>query len=573
MIKSQILSLIEQAVSQAFPGAKDYTLAVSHPELEQHGDYSTNIALILAKQLQLSPRDVATKIAAAVPKSDMVSAVEVAGPGFINLTIAPTVLWQEVVTVLRQGDAYGRETDQSRKVMFEYGCPNTHKMPHIGHLFSYCYGESMSRILEATGSTLFRENYQGDVGLHVARCLWGFMKDLGNNQAAAQSADLSGKVLLLQRCYQEGAQAYEDDANAKQEIDELNKKIYAQDPEVFGLWQETRQWSIDYYELFEQRIGSRFQQHFYESQSSVVGKEAVLQHVGDVFTEDQGAIIFRGEDYGLHTRVFINSHGNPTYEAKEVGLLALKLTEDFPFDLAVYSTAHEQNDYMKVAFKAIELIFPQVAGKLKHIGYGMVNLTTGKMSSRTGKIITAVDLIETVKDRVKEYIKEHRDYSEAEIEHISEIVAVGAIKYSFLRSAATKNIAFDIESSISFDGNSGPYLQYTYARCQSLLQKAGVDVVADSSPTQDWTTEELALLKWFYRYDEAIQEAAQQYSPHALAGYLFELAQRFSVFYNNQQIITENLAVTKNRLALTAGTAQILKNGLNLLGIEVANKI
>jgi arginyl-tRNA synthetase len=501
----------------------------------------------------------------------MIASVAVAAPGFINISLHQEHLWQEVKAAITRGDDYGVVDTSGKNIMLEYGCPNTHKMPHIGHLFSYCYGESMVRIREAIGDNVFRENYQGDVGLHVAKCLWAYMKKNAAGQLDVSVMTLAEKVQLLQVCYQEGSLAYDDDPAAKVEIDTINTQIYKHDAAIESIWQETRQWSIDYYDQFEQRIGVSQNQHYYESQTSQAGEKIVRENIGTVFEEDAGAVIFRGEAHDVHTRVFINGKGNPTYEAKDLGLISLKLSEDFVFDEAVYTTGNEQNDYFKVMFKTFNLIFPQTVNKLRHIGFGMLNLTTGKMSSRTGNVVTAIDLVEMVKERVRTYIKENREYDEAETENIAETVAIGAIKYSFLKSAATKNVSFDLESSIAFDGNSGPYLQYTYARCQSVLKKAAV-MVGEIVPT-DLSSEEQSILRWIYQFPEAIQEAANQYSPHVMANYIFELAQRYSVFYNNNQIITEDAAVTNSRLALTSAVAQVLKNGLYLMGIEVAEKI
>lgn len=569
MIKSELYALIAQAAQTAFPDLGEIRFDLTHPELEQHGDYAANLGLVLAKHVGLPPRDVAEKVIAALGDNDLIQKVEVAGPGFINIYLNPQFLWSQVLEVISQGQSYGIRKEGGRKIMFEYGTPNTHKMPHIGHLFSYCYGESMTRILEANGNSLFRENYQGDVGLHVAKCLWAYQK----NTVDTSSMALAEKIELLQTRYQEGSLAYDEDPQAKQEIDQLNKKIYDRDVSVVSDWEETRSWCVDYYAQFEERIGSHFQNHYFESQTNARGKEIVLENVGKVFEEDQGAVIFRGEKHGLHTRVFINQLGNPTYEAKDVGLMSLKLEEDFKADEYVITTAMEQNEYMKVVFKAHEELFPDTKGKLRHIGFGLVNLTTGKMSSRTGQILTAFSLLELVKERVRQHLRDNRDYTPEEAEEIAEIVALGAVKYSFLRSTATKNISFDLESSISFEGNSGPYLQYTYARCQSVLRKAGEINVSDVQLLQELSAEESSLLRWVYRYSEAIDEAATQYSPHAIAGYLFELAQRYSVFYNNQPILVDDLMVRNSRLILTKAVAQVLGNGLNLLGIKVADKI
>lgn len=560
-MEQRLQSLIQQAVKTAYPDINVPAFILSHPDNETHGDYTTNLALVLAQLVGEAPRQVAEKLTAQLPAESAIAKVEVAGPGFINFHLTPSYFLDRLTQV--EGAAVG----SPQKILFEFGQPNTHKVPHIGHLYSYCYGESCVRLLQSVGNTVYRANYQGDVGLHVAKCLWAYQR-----KQQTDPVELSAKVAYLQECYQEGSQAYEDSEAAKQEIDELNVKIYRKDSSIVAEWEKTRQWSLEYYRQFEQRIGVAYDKYYLESQTSEAGLALVRQHVGDIFEEDQGAVIFRGEQYGLHTRVFINRLGNPTYEAKDIGLAALK-KQDWDFDLSVYTTAVEQNEYWRVLVKAIELVFPDYVGKIKHIGFGMINLTSGKMSSRTGKILTAFSLVETVKERVKEYIKANRDYSVGETEEIAEAVAIGAIKYSFLKSAAGKNISFDLESSIAFDGNSGPYLQYTYARCQSILAKAGSSSAPSDFSNYSLNNDELAVLRWLDRFNETVTAAATGYAPHVLCGYLFELAQRYSYFYNQNQILTDDEATSAFRVALTEAVGQKLQDGLKLLGIETLNRI
>ncbi len=572
MMQSQLHELTLQAALKAYPEAELPPFTITHPEDEEHGDYSANIALILAKQVGESPRAVAEKVIEKLDSVEIVERIEIAGPGFINFYLKPEFFWSHVQQAFEQLDGYGK-TDQGtgKTVMFEYGQPNTHKVAHIGHLYSYCYGESCSRLLESQGYTVIRANYQGDAGPHVAKCLWAYLK---HNQADPET--LGEKVTYLQQCYQEGSGAYDSDPEAKREIDALNRGIYQKDPEIMPIWEKTRQWSLDAYNDFEGRLGIAYNRHFLESEVYTLGQKTVRDNVGKIFEEDQGAIIFRGENYGLHTRVFINQHGNPTYEAKDIGLIQKK-REEFDFDLAVIETGNDQKEYWRVVKQAMELLFPELIGKIATLHHGMVNLSTGKMSSRTGQILSAFSLVEMVKEQISAFIKESRDYPEAEREAIAELVAVGAIKYSFLRSAAGKDIMFDVESSLSFEGNSGPYLQYAFARCRSVLAKANftdesINVLGDL-PVSELKSEELQVLRYLYRFGEVVGQAASNYAPHMVAGFLFELASRYSLFYGQHQIITDDAKTTEFRLALTAATAQVLKNGLHLLGIGVADRI
>jgi arginyl-tRNA synthetase len=532
MIAKQLQEIVGRAA-----GVAPDQVHLEHPDPPagggDHGDYSTNIALVLKGGRKLAD-EIAGKI-----KANFINNVDVAGPGFINIELNHNYLIQALETAGELPKKSGK------KIMLEYGQPNTHKLPHIGHLFSYIYGESLSRILEADGNEVYRANYQGDVGLHVAKCLWSFKKN--NPQVPDELAD---KVALLQKMYQEGSRAYEADEPSKQEIMELNKKIYAQDPEIVDLWSQTRGWSVEYYKQFEKRIGATYDKHYFESEVAEIGKQTVLDNVGSVFVESQGAVVFEGP----HTRVFVTSEGNPTYEAKDLAL-ELRKMQDWPADKLIITTASEQNEYFKVVFAALERLDPSLAGKLEHIGFGMINLKSGKMGSRTGNIIGGIELVDAV-------VSEVAKLGEASV---AEQVGLGAVKYAFLKKAPTQDMVFDIESSIATEGNSGPYIQYTYARAQSVLRKS-----TPSSEIKDYkpNTEELALLRWIYRYPEAVAESAGRYAPNLLTNYLFELAHRFNTFYNKHTIVGSD-----NRIKLTQAVGKTLNAGLNLLGIEALERM
>lgn len=564
-----VASMIEGAVKAAYPTMAVVDFTVERPDNDDHGDFSTNAALVLAKSVGQNPMEVAAELIKQLPAHNSIDKIEAIRPGFINFHLSVAYLGSRLTLA---GQVVLPANHRSQAVLFEYGQPNTHKMPHIGHLFSYIYGEACASLLEAVGHSVHRLNYQGDVGLHVAKCLWAY-----RNGAAERSSDpieLSAKVELLQQSYQQGSAAYEEDENAKLEIDELNRLIYAKDPTIMADWEKTRSWSVEYYAQFERRIGVKFDRYYFESQTSEVGSKLVRDNTDKVFQLDQGAIIFKGEEFGLHTRVFINSAGLPTYEAKDIGLAALK-SNDWQFDLSVITTASEQNDYWRVVKKAIELVLPEYIDKIRHIGYGMINLSTGKMGSRTGQIIGAIDLLSSVKQRVSQYIGEHRQYQPDQAEQIAELVALGAIKYSFLSSTPEKNVIFDLDSSIAFEGDSGPYLQYTYARCQSVLAKA--DQPSDPPSYNSnylLNSDELLLAKAIDRFSETCLRAAELYAPHILAVYLFDLAKRYSQFYDRNSILAaESAEQMIFRLHLTKATALCLRRGLELLGIEVIDQI
>lgn len=489
---------------------------------------------ILFYEEKLSPQEVAEKIVAQLcPDGRQGEAKN----GFINFWLTKEELIKKMNPKAENNSLAGK------KIMVEFAHPNTHKQFHIGHLRNITLGETVSRLLTICGAKIIRANYQGDVGMHVAKALWGVQK-LGKTAGA----------------YVLGNKAFEEDEKAKKEIVDLNKKIYQKDPEIMPLWEQTRQESLDYFDKIYQRVYTKFDRLYFESEVAERGKELVLQNVGKFFEKSEGAIIFRAE----HTRVFVNSEGNPTYEAKDMGLGELQFKEYNP-DLIIHNVGPEQASYFEVIFVALAKILPQTAGREKHLAYGWVKLKEGKMSSRTGNVVLGEWLLDEIKKRLGEKYPERLSDLEP--------VAVAAAKYSLLKIGREQEIAFDIDESISLEGDSGPYLQYTYARARSVLRKSVIPAKAGiysnrSRVKPGMTKEEIAILRYLYKFPEVVEQAAKQYSPNLICSYLFELAKRFNYFYNNCPILENNF-----RLMLTVSCGDVLKTGLNLLGIEALEKM
>jgi arginyl-tRNA synthetase len=547
-----------------FPMSSYRQMAVasnSHvPGGKKEGAIWANLPYFFHSPVELAQK-IVEKLIADQDLMEVVEKIEVAGPGFINFWLTRGALVTELEKIEEEKEKYGKSDSlKGKKIMLEYGDANTHKLPHIGHLFSYTYGESMCRILDFAGGDVRKVCYQGDIGLHVAKCLWAYQKE---NPEVPEKLD--DKVQLLQKMYQEGSRAFDEEEKAKLEITNLNKAIYDQDPRIVDLWKTTRQWSIDYYKKFEDELGVSYDRNYYESEVYKKGQEIVESNEGGVFTRSEGALIFEGSKYGLHDRVFITKYGTPTYEAKDMYLQELKMQE-WPMDLLIITTAFEQNAYFDVIFKALETLNKKYIGKLKHIGFGMINLKSGKMSSRTGEILGAVDVVEKIKELSK---KQSPD------EEVSQKVAIGAIKYSFLKNNPLQSIAFDLEGSVAKEGNSGPYLQYTVARCNSVLNKfsKSVNQLVNKLENDKWKmeNEEELVLRTLTKFAEVVEQSAKSYSPNLLCNYLYDLAQKYNGFYNKDKIIGgENEGF---RLALTSATGQVLKNGLKLLGIEAPERM
>ncbi|MCL4387464.1 arginine--tRNA ligase, partial [Patescibacteria group bacterium] len=330
------------------------------------------------------------------------------------------------------------------------------------------------------------------------------------------------------------------------------------------LWRITRKWSLEYFDLLYKIFGTKFDRLFFESEVYEKGKEIIESHTDGIFKKDKGAIIFEGEKYGLHNRVFLTSEGYATYEGKEMALAILQY-KTFPFDLALHVVAAEQEAYFKVVFKALELIDSKFKDREKHLSYGMVELKEGKMSSRAGNVVTALWLFEEAEKRIKKH------FPNTDAKNVQQI-AVGAVKYSLLKFSRTSNISFSFEESISLEGNSGPYLQYTFTRSQSIKRKAEELGIEPLFSSQKYLTEgEVVLLRYLSKFQDAVEESAKAFAPNILCNYLYELAQKYNIFYQKVPVLTSESK--EFRLALNNAAGETIKKGLSLLGIAVPERM
>ncbi len=408
------------------------------------------------------------------------------------------------------------------------------------------------------GADVKRVNYQGDIGLHVAHAIWG-MKELGITvEGEFTPRDLG-------RAYAHGATAYKNaDARAMEEIRVINKKLYDRtDADVNALYDKGRAVSLEYFETIYAMLDTQFDAYFFESETGPLGKELV-QNNPNLFTESDGARIFDGEAYGLHTRVFLNKEGLPTYEAKELALAKLKEERLGIYDHSVISTANEVTEYFKVLKKAMSFIYPELEAKTEHIGHGTVRLTSGKMSSRTGDVITALDFIDEVADAAASKMDEGG--KTAPNDELARDIALGAIRYATLHGNILQNSVFDKEKALSFEGDSGPYLQYTHARIVSVLLKA--KEVGVRRDTVNTPIEPYAIEKLLYRFPEIVSDALIERAPHKIAVYLTELAGAFNTFYGNEKIADAGDVYAPYKVAVADAVRATLKNGLWTLGIK-----
>ena len=558
ILVTMIVEMLKNSVGGALKklSLPESDVHLEHPADLAYGDYSTNAAMVGARQAQQNPKELAEKIVRVIArnKPDEVEKIEIGGSGFINFSLSRDFFANSIQEILDKDKEWGKNIVlKGRKVMIEYTDPNPFKEMHIGHVMDNAVGESIARIIECSGAEVKRANYQGDVGVHVAKAVYGIQK-------------LGGKVTdikMLGKAYVFGADAYEKNEKEKSAIDVLNRKIYEHsDKEVNDIYDKGRSLSLAHFEIMYKKLDTHFDYYFFESQSGVFGKEVVEKGLKNkVFEQSEGAVVFRGEKYGLHTRVFLNSEGLPTYEAKELGLARLKY-DTYPYDISFVITASEIEGYFKVVLKAMEFVFPELAKKTIHVSHGMLRLKTGKMSSRTGDVVTAEFLIDEVEKKVEEVMKD-RDLENAD--EISLQVAIGAIKYFVLKQAASKDIVFDFEKALSFEGDSGPYLQYAATRAHSILEKARERNIKESthSRPKNVTTIERLL----YRFPEIVKRAQREYEPHYVTTYLTELAGAFNSYYAQERIVDAG-ECAPYKIALTKAFYTTMKNGLWLLGIK-----
>ncbi len=547
--------IISQIIHELFK--LDVEVVLSRPD-EQFGDYATNVALQLAKPLGKNPREVAEQIAEKLRETGAYAEVTVAGPGFINLRLSDTALLESLQQTPSRALA-------GKTILVEYSDPNPFKPLHAGHLYTTLVGDSISRLVENAGATTIRLNYGGDVGLHAGKSMWAIIKHLGGElpEKLAEVAD-SDKATWLGARYVEGNNAYEDDETAKQEIVSTNKRVYQihaendHDSPFAQIYWTTRQWSYDYFAvLYKQLEVKPFDRYIPESEVTPLGLATVKEQLKKgVYQESDGAVVFDGEKVGLHTRVFINSAGLPTYEAKDVGL-SLTKWQDYQFDESIIITATEQAQYMQVVIASIKEFAPEPAERTRHLTHGVVKLQGGvKMSSRKGNIVSALDILESA-----------RHAAAASGRETSESTVLAAVKYAFAKNRIGGDIAYDPVESIALEGNSGPYLQYAHARARSILAKSK----QIGQKPMDVQPGERSLLRKLTEYQETVSKATAELMPHYIATYLYELAQDFNSFYEHNRVIGDEREA--ERLWLVEQYADTLKNGLRLLGITAPEKM
>jgi arginyl-tRNA synthetase len=555
--KAALASAIRDVAGQ------DIEAELTRPD-PQFGDYATNVALQLAGRLKRNPREVGEELAAKLRESlgDRAREITVAGPGFVNIMLSDKVLAGQAAAAPKTKV----QTYQNKVVVAEYGDPNPFKILHAGHLYTDVVGDAVANLIEASGGEVHRVNFGGDVGLHVGRAMWAILRELGGeNPEKLKDVPEADRAYWMTQRYVEGTAADESgDEAISAEIKALNKRVYGlhesgdHDSPFAQIYWTCRQWSYDYFAYFYDRLGSHFEKYYPESENAMLGLKTVREQLAKgVYEESDGAVVFRGENYGLHTRVFITREGLPTYEAKDVGLVMAKW-QDYHFDTSLIITAHDQGEYMKVVVKSVEQFMPELASRTVHLMHGILKLAGGvKMSSRRGNILRATDIL----DAAAEANKKARGQEDPS-------TTVSAVKYALIKQRLGGDIIYDPIESVSLEGNSGPYLQYAHARARSVLRKSDGQTAGEIA---DLDQPERILARKIGEYPEVFEKSVHELLPHHIATYLYELAQEFNRFYEQAKVVGDPREAT--RLKLVELYADVLKDGLTLLGINAPEQL
>ena len=550
VVRHRIHHAVQEALSR-----HSYTIGtidLSRPRRER-GEYATGVALAVARAHGGEPLAVAKQLQASLQELLPDISITVASPGFLNFHL-PRSFFTEQVAQACSGNLQA-PVKEGKRVFLEYMSPNLFKPLHVGNLVGAIVGESLARIAEFCGDTVTRFSYPSDIGLTVAKAVWGLKK----SGADPDSIDALGVA------YREGSEAYESTTASREEIIALNRALYeGSDSALSALKERGLRTSLQHIEQIAEQFGIRFDELVFESQAAEHGVRLVREHLSDgVFEEDDGAVVFRGEKEGLHTRVFLNSHGLPTYEAKELGNFFEKQRRVPEWDALLVVTGSEQKEYFSVLYTVLRRIFSLPKEKvLEHVATGFLTLEEGKMSSRKGTVLTGESVLSSLRG---EALKRTETMRTNDPVALSEQIAVGALVYRILRHRVGSAIVFSLRQAFSFEGDSGPYVQYTYARVCSVLEKA-----KENGLTAEVTTpfpEAVAVEKLLHRFSEAVATSYTDRSPHHLVAYLTELSASFNTFYAKERIVGEPDHYTSYRVAITVAVGATLKKGMWLLGI------
>ena len=516
--------------------------------------------------------------------------------GFLNLTIASSE-WIGMLADINQQSQFGFQpvTDQSPLVMIEYSSPNTNKPLHLGHVRNNLLGASLANIMQANGNKVVKTNIVNDRGIHICKSMLAWLK-WGNGETP-ESAGKKGDHLIgdyyvafdkhykaeIEELMQKGMSKEEAEANAPliKEAHEMLVKWEAGDPEVRALWEKMNSWVYAGFDETYKRMGVSFDKIYYESNTYIDGKKKVLEGLdkGLFYRKEDGSVWADLTSEGLDHKLLLRSDGTSVYMTQDIGT-AQQRFNDYPIDQMIYVVGNEQNYHFQVLSILLDKLGFKWGKDLIHFSYGMVELPNGKMKSREGTVVDADDLMDEMVATAQETSQELGKLdglTAEEAAEIARIVGMGALKYFILKVDARKNMTFNPQESIDFNGNTGPFIQYTYARIRSVLRKAeeaGLQIPADLKMDIQLNEKEESLIQHLADFPATIAEAAKGYSPSDIANYTYDLVKEFNQFYHDFSILREeNEQLKLFRLALSANVAKVIRLAMSLLGIEVPERM
>lgn len=515
--------------------------------------------------------------------------------GFLNISVAKTQ-WIDTLNKINKDDNFGIKNveDNAPLVMIEYSSPNTNKPLHLGHVRNNLLGYSLSKIMTANGNKVVKTNIVNDRGIHICKSMLAWQK-WGENitpEAAGKKGDhlVGDFYVLFDKKYKEqvnelmakGESEEEAKKNAPliKEAQEMLRKWEAGDKEVRELWSMMNQWVYQGFDESYKRLGVAFDKIYYESDTYLVGKQKVEEGLakGEFYKREDGSVWANLEKDGLDEKLLLRSDGTSVYMTQDIGTATLRFKE-FPIDQMIYVVGNEQNYHFQVLSILLDRLGFKWGKSLVHFSYGMVELPNGKMKSREGTVVDADDLMDDMVATAKEMGKdrETEGATEAELNEIARIVGLGALKYFILKVDPKKNMLFNPQESIDFNGNTGPFIQYTHARIKSVLRKAAAEgiVLPEQLDNSIETNEkETQLIQLLASYPNVVAQAGQEFSPSVIANYAYELSKEFNQFYHDYSFLKEeNPVIRQMRLVLAANVAKTIKSAMSLLGIEVPERM
>ena len=597
---ASVISGLKALYGQEVP-EKMVQMQKTKKEFEGH---LTLVVFPFLKMLRKGPEQTAQEIGEYLKANEPAVAAFNVIKGFLNLTIA-SATWIELLNEIQADEQYGlvKAAETSPLVMIEYSSPNTNKPLHLGHVRNNLLGNALANIVAANGNKVVKTNIVNDRGIHICKSMLAWKK-YGNGETPETSGkkgdhlvgdyyvsfDKHYKAELAELMAGFTAQGMSDDeAKAKaeaasplmQEAREMLVKWEAGDPEVRGLWEMMNNWVYAGFDETYKKMGVSFDKIYYESNTYLEGKEKVMEGLekGFFFKKEDGSVWADLTAEGLDHKLLLRGDGTSVYMTQDIGTAKLRFA-DYPIDKMIYVVGNEQNYHFQVLSILLDKLGFEWGKSLVHFSYGMVELPEGKMKSREGTVVDADDLMEEMISTAKETSQELGKLdglTQEEADDIARIVGLGALKYFILKVDARKNMTFNPKESIDFNGNTGPFIQYTYARIQSVLRKAAESgiVIPEQIPAGiELSEKEEGLIQMVADFAAVVKQAGEDYSPSIIANYTYDLVKEYNQFYHDFSILREeNEAVKVFRIALSANVAKVVRLGMNLLGIEVPSRM